>query len=193
MQTQGSRASWLVHGQYCKGALPSTCRQGAFPGPAASAPTRLPHRAFLTSTQPSTASPGPAPICLPRFTPWTDLETRGGTRSFGAGEVPETCCSLTMGTRPPFQAGGTDLKRPHLRGEPSVPASLERAEVGKKDWLHPRREKPRHPFPGSCAVTREVHHYVSHKHRNRSQILAGGRVWSGSGLGNNEMLVSLYW
>lgn len=77
MQTQRSRASWLVHGQYCKGALPSSCWQGASPGPAASAPTPLPHRAFLTSTQPSTGSPGPAPICLSQVYP---LDGRGNTR-----------------------------------------------------------------------------------------------------------------
>lgn len=183
MQTQRSSASWLVHGQYCKGALPSSCWQGASPGPAASTPTPLPHRAFLTSTQPSIASPGPAPICLSQVYP---LDGRGNTRwdsLLGSGEAPETCCSLTTGTRPPFQAGGTDLKRPHLRGEPSAPASLERAEVGKKDRLHPRREKPRHPFPGCCAITREVHDYVSHKHLNRSQILGGGCgcVYGGGG------------
>lgn len=141
MQTQRSRASWLVHGQYCKGALPSSCWQGASPGPAASAPTPLPHRAFLTSTQPSIASPGPAPICLSQVYP---LDRRGNTRwdsLLGLGEVPETCCSLTTGTRPPFQAGGTDLKRPHLRGEP-LPASVSgKSGSRKKGQTAPAQRK----------------------------------------------------
>ena len=177
------RASWQVHGQYYKRALPFHCWQGTSPGPAAvSSHTRAAPSISDQHSAPPTA-PEPAPIHLSQVYPPAGLGDRRWESHVGAQGVSGTCCSWTLGTSLPFQAGCPDLKRPHLTRKASAPASRERAEVEKLGCLF---YCPGHPFPECCAITGNVQDYVSHKHCNHSQILGVGVGVCVEGVGVRE-------
>lgn len=67
---------------------PSTAGKGLSQVRLRSAPTPVPHRAFLPSTQPHLRSRSPPPFTFPRFTHWPGTETGGGRPTLGQEGFP---------------------------------------------------------------------------------------------------------